>query len=525
LKKLVGILVSMLFLTSGFGGAQNIVKKEFSSTTFNKEIANQIKDMDNVPSFVDIGDILLIELEKFNPLVYSLWGWDHIAIYIGNQTFIHACTNGGVSKITFNLLKNWNGQIAFASVIGATNSQKNNAVDFCKNQLGKPYQTFDWDFNINSITDLNIARMCNRQKDDSSDSYSWYCSEIIWAAYLHCDGDQGPGIDIEQHRWGDTPDWVWPSEISASENILTYNGPYNLDEYSAKKFLEWIIDAWYYLNGVPDNLEKGDILFCDMKPLFSHLGYSIRNGSDHCAMYIGNGYLIEASSYFFRHDVQINRLSFFKAWAENITFGRVMNLTNPQKTQIVEFALSQLGKPYQIDYSHIPIPLNLLHATTNTSVPSFLYPDAWYCSELIWASYMMCDGIDGLGINLDDEEWVDSTWIGPDGNEYEIRYVGPPTLYNNVDLLFALNKKPVAQLSKLIISSINEKIILDSSKSYDPDGHIVRIDWWYDNKWHYKQNSTIEVVFNNTGTEKIMLRIWDDMGLNSKTTGLIILRK
>lgn len=57
-------------------------------------------------------------------------------------------------------------------VIGATNSTKNNAINFCISQLGKSYS-------------LDFA------KDTSISEFDWYCSELVWAAFYN------QGIDIE----------------------------------------------------------------------------------------------------------------------------------------------------------------------------------------------------------------------------------------------------------------------------------------------------------------------------------------
>ncbi len=79
-------------------------------------------------------------------------------------------------------------------VSGASTSQKDSAVNFCKNQLGKSYS-------------LDFA------KDTSSNEKNWYCSELVWAAY------KNQGIDIEVAGNGEPG--VTPRDIRNSS--LTYS--------------------------------------------------------------------------------------------------------------------------------------------------------------------------------------------------------------------------------------------------------------------------------------------------------------
>ena len=84
----------------------------------------------------------------------------------------------------------------FAKVRHANNTQKQNAIDFAKRQLGKPFQR-DW---INKN---------NNPEDTANDSLAdeWYCSELVWAAYYNCNNPfpeeepedgyvYGEGIDL-----------------------------------------------------------------------------------------------------------------------------------------------------------------------------------------------------------------------------------------------------------------------------------------------------------------------------------------
>ncbi|WDV44154.1 YiiX/YebB-like N1pC/P60 family cysteine hydrolase [Clostridiaceae bacterium M8S5] len=82
-------------------------------------------------------------------------------------------------------------------VTSATAENKNNAVEFCKSQFGKPYI-------------LDFA------KHTSADTKSWYCSELVWAAYMR------EGINIETQYWLNEPG-VSPRDISRSDKVTLIN--------------------------------------------------------------------------------------------------------------------------------------------------------------------------------------------------------------------------------------------------------------------------------------------------------------
>jgi len=82
-------------------------------------------------------------------------------------------------------------------VAGATDSQKSEAVSFALEQENKPY----W---FNPVG-----------KSQESCKYSWYSSELVWAAY------KNQGIDIE-----DGPDWfsVYSQEIHDDDDTYVIGG-------------------------------------------------------------------------------------------------------------------------------------------------------------------------------------------------------------------------------------------------------------------------------------------------------------
>lgn len=75
-------------------------------------------------------------------------------------------------------------------VKGATDNQKNAAVNFCISQLGKGY-------------------LIDFQKDTSADEKDWYCSELVWAGY------KNQGIDIEVSGFNEPG--ITPRDIRNSE--------------------------------------------------------------------------------------------------------------------------------------------------------------------------------------------------------------------------------------------------------------------------------------------------------------------
>ena len=82
-------------------------------------------------------------------------------------------------------------------VSSATTTQIHNAVQFAVSQLGKPYPT---------ITFWNLAG-----RNPAANSTTWYCSELVWAAFFH----QNINID------GNTSGTVWPRSIRDHSSTAT----------------------------------------------------------------------------------------------------------------------------------------------------------------------------------------------------------------------------------------------------------------------------------------------------------------
>lgn len=134
---------------------------------------------------------------------------DHCLIYVefdkstGLYVFIEANVPNKIVQYVYekesSLTKLPYGPVA--RVKHANDTQKLNAIDFAKNQVGKSFQMIVINKNYNP-------------EDINNDPYAneWYCSELIWAAYYNCNNSfpesepqlgyvYGEGIDLDRNRW------------------------------------------------------------------------------------------------------------------------------------------------------------------------------------------------------------------------------------------------------------------------------------------------------------------------------------
>jgi hypothetical protein len=140
------------------------------------------------------GDILLGRCRlSLVPSLNPHNGWTHAALYAGNDRVIVASNpRTGVMEVGMrSWLYPYMTWVVYMRVPAASEETRERAVGFAREQKGQPY-------------DINWL-----SKQEYGDT--WYCSEIIWAAYLHAsegriDLARGPGWfgvspdDIFNHR-------------------------------------------------------------------------------------------------------------------------------------------------------------------------------------------------------------------------------------------------------------------------------------------------------------------------------------
>jgi uncharacterized protein YycO len=130
--------------------------------------------------------------------------WSHVGIYAGRGTVIEASTYG-LPVQRFSVATWEYPDMTYASyfrVIRADGDIRRRAVEFAEEQerAKKPY---DIGFHTKQV-----------------DGGSWYCSELVWAAYMAASGGR---INIEN-----SPDFfgVYPWEIERSEEVALVGGHY-----------------------------------------------------------------------------------------------------------------------------------------------------------------------------------------------------------------------------------------------------------------------------------------------------------
>jgi len=198
------LFILMVFNSSGAMNNQIKIKKE----SLSKNV---------VPPYIRAGDIVFMEQNNYS-LKYP--GWDHCGIYVGNNEFIHAsgylqC----VVKQNISLFEQFDCEIVYGKVITSNETQRINAINFAEGQIGKPY-------NVRHLKHTNF------------NSTAWYCSELVWAAYLN------QGIDIDRNGWN-FPHYVGPLEICWDDDVEMYTY-HELNKWYLGFFLYWLIN--YIIN-------------------------------------------------------------------------------------------------------------------------------------------------------------------------------------------------------------------------------------------------------------------------------------
>jgi uncharacterized protein YycO len=156
-----------------------------------------------LPSYLEYGDLVFFDIPA-PPGRWNVSGYDHVAIYIGDDKFIGSTRNDithtlevNISTYSFFMDVLHYQNPMFARVIIATPEQRKAATDWVFTRIGDKYQTWD-------------PRKCADPNASIITAKKWYCSEIVWAAYYHL------GIDIDQNGWARDFPWFFPLWSSVS---------------------------------------------------------------------------------------------------------------------------------------------------------------------------------------------------------------------------------------------------------------------------------------------------------------------
>ena len=212
-KKIIGIITLFILTVVNSSGATN------NQMNIHKE--SNFKNV--VPPYVQAGDIVFFELYNYS---YINPGWDHCGIYIGNNEFIHASDYlHCVAKQDLSLFEKLDIEIVYGKVITSNETQRNNAINFAEGQIGKPFNPPEF-------------------KDPSFNSEGWYCSELVWAAYLN------QGIDIDRNGWN-FPHYVGTLEICWDDDVEMYTY-HELNKWHPGFFISWLIN--YIINWLKNHV-------------------------------------------------------------------------------------------------------------------------------------------------------------------------------------------------------------------------------------------------------------------------------
>lgn len=121
--------------------------------------------------------------------------WHHAAMYIGNGQMVEAWKNG-VRVVSVDMVRNADEVAVYR--VSTSSSIKQKAINWALTKVGLPYD-YQW-----------LTYIGGKEVYGSS----YYCSELIWAAYL---ANGGP--DIDQH-----PGWSWRYGYNVAPQELADDG-------------------------------------------------------------------------------------------------------------------------------------------------------------------------------------------------------------------------------------------------------------------------------------------------------------
>jgi hypothetical protein len=243
LKRIIHLTMISLFLVILVLPASLPQNPNYTPDLYNKSL--------NTPWFeqnltkLEPGDIAFKHPDVFPDFFPTII--DHCLLFVkfDNQTGLYVFIEAGMASDQVRYRNETESALLgpfygpFAKVRHANITQKQNAIDFAKTQLGKPFQG-DW-----------INKNYNPE-DTKNDSYAdeWYCSELIWAAYYNCNHPfpkekptegycYGEGIDLDRNGWNKNPlnySIVAPREIL--HNIR------QIERYYLTNYSNGSLDIW-----------------------------------------------------------------------------------------------------------------------------------------------------------------------------------------------------------------------------------------------------------------------------------------
>ncbi|NJE11238.1 YiiX/YebB-like N1pC/P60 family cysteine hydrolase [Thermococcus sp. MAR1] len=153
---------------------------------------------------------------------------------------------------------------------------------------------------------------------------------------------------------------------------------------SAGDLLNYIWDTRTYQHPYPTDVQPGDLVYGHSPDLFNAIipGYWIHVAI--VAWYnesINDWMVIEAK---IGKGIIISPLSEFLSRYDVVALQRVM-VDDATKQRAIQFAYQQLGKPYNYNYLGKPK----------------VYDDEYYCSQLVWAAYLVASNFQ---VNLDEND-------------------------------------------------------------------------------------------------------------------------
>lgn len=179
---------------------------------------------------LDPGDILICKTP--GSLIFG--DWTHVGMYIGNGNVVESNMTNSITRepgVEVNPLSDWmypkKKWVSYQRVSTADDATRRAAVKFAMDQY---YDGDKYDYNF-------------FQKSSDPNSDSWYCSELVWAAYWNASNGQ---IDLEYHQFGIRFPYgfVHPEEIYDDEETEIIGGDLR----------EWPTTAWESLDNTLGNI-------------------------------------------------------------------------------------------------------------------------------------------------------------------------------------------------------------------------------------------------------------------------------